>query len=176
MYVELHGKYFGAILFDFETRSSSKLFRIVAIQFVRSFNESRADCWEATCQPLYRNSATGRFSVPADAQVKGSNVTIKHALQGYALQNIEQERMNYLLTYRGSTSTSIISGQPYNRNMLPYLQTCHLQARTCQAVPQRTCHPLPKDLPSANQKKDLPSADQKNNLETCHLQARTCHP
>ena len=85
MYVELHGKYFGAILFDFETRSSSKLFRIVAIQFVRSFNESRADCWEATCEPVYRNSATGHFSVPEDAQVKGSNVTIKHALQGYAL-------------------------------------------------------------------------------------------
>ncbi len=45
MYVELHGKYFMAILFDFETRSSSKLFRIVAIQFVRSF-------WEATCEPV----------------------------------------------------------------------------------------------------------------------------
>jgi hypothetical protein len=87
MYVELHGKYIGAILFDFEIRSSSKLFRIVAIQFVRSYTTSRFDCWEATstCEPVYRNFATGHFIVPMVAKVDGSNVTMKHALQGYAL-------------------------------------------------------------------------------------------
>jgi hypothetical protein len=37
VYVKLHGDFIGAILYDFETRASTKLFRVSAIQFVRSY-------------------------------------------------------------------------------------------------------------------------------------------
>ena len=85
VYVELHGQYVGKILYDFETRSNAKLFRIVSIQFVRSFTAGRYNCWEATCEPVVRDPATGQFRVPAEIQVPGSNVTLTHALQGYCL-------------------------------------------------------------------------------------------
>jgi hypothetical protein len=85
VYVELHGKYIGNILYDFETRATSKLFRISAIQFVRSFSTARYSCWEATCEPVVRDPTTGNFGVPHDYKVAGSNVTVTHALQGYCL-------------------------------------------------------------------------------------------
>ena len=85
VYVELHGQYVGQLLYDFETRATSKLFRISAIQFVRSFTSSRHSCWEATCEPVVRDPKTGHFGVPHDVQVPGSNVTLTHALQGYCL-------------------------------------------------------------------------------------------
>ena len=85
VYVELHGNYIGKILYDFETRSNAKLFRIVSIQFVRSFTAGRHSCWEATCEPVVRDPATGHFRVPPEIQVPGSNVTLTHALQGYCL-------------------------------------------------------------------------------------------
>jgi hypothetical protein len=44
VYVELHDQYVGKILYDFETRSNAKLFRIVSIQFVRSFTAGRCSC------------------------------------------------------------------------------------------------------------------------------------
>ncbi len=37
VYVELAGKYMGAILYDYETRASWKLYRVAAIQFARSY-------------------------------------------------------------------------------------------------------------------------------------------
>jgi hypothetical protein len=85
VYVELHGKYIGTILYDFETRANAKLFRVTAIQFVRSITASRHSCWEATCEPVVRNPATGAFHVPSNLQVPGSDVTLTHALQGYCL-------------------------------------------------------------------------------------------
>jgi hypothetical protein len=48
MYLPLHEKYCGQILFDNDTRASQKLFRIVAIQFVRSYSSTRLSRWEAT--------------------------------------------------------------------------------------------------------------------------------
>jgi hypothetical protein len=69
VYVELHGKYVGKILYDFETRANAKLFRVTAIQFVRSFTAARNSCWEATCEPVMRNPATGQFHVPSHLQV-----------------------------------------------------------------------------------------------------------
>jgi hypothetical protein len=69
VYVELQGKYVGKILYDFETRANTKLFRVTAIQFVRSFTASRNSCWEATCEPVVRNPATGQFHVPSHLQV-----------------------------------------------------------------------------------------------------------
>jgi hypothetical protein len=33
VYVELAGKYMGAVLYDFETRATWKLYRVTAIQF-----------------------------------------------------------------------------------------------------------------------------------------------
>jgi hypothetical protein len=69
VFVELQGKYLGTILYDFETRANAKLFRVTAIQFVRSFTSSRHSCWEATCEPVVRNPATGAFHVPNNLQV-----------------------------------------------------------------------------------------------------------
>ncbi len=45
VYLELVEKYNGAILYDNETRTSQKLFRIVAVQYVRSYTAGRASCW-----------------------------------------------------------------------------------------------------------------------------------
>jgi hypothetical protein len=85
VYLDLHAKYSGAILFDYETRATHKLFRIAAIQFVRSFSSNRPSCWEATCEPGFRDSASGDFLVHAQHKVAGSEVLQATALQGYAL-------------------------------------------------------------------------------------------
>ena len=85
VYVELHGQYIGKILYDYETRATAKLFRITAIQFNRSFTSSRYSCWEATCEPVVHDPATGDFHVPTAVKVPGSNVILTNALQGYAL-------------------------------------------------------------------------------------------
>ena len=83
--MELQAKYVSQILYDYETRASAKLFRVAAIQFVRSYSASRFSCWEATCEPVFRDSTTGLFHVPAEVKVPGSQVTLTHALQGYAV-------------------------------------------------------------------------------------------
>jgi len=85
VYNLLQTKYTGALLYDNETRASHKLFRISAIQFVRSFAKARHNCWEATCEPVFFCTATGTFLVPPDKKVEGSNVIIATALVGYAL-------------------------------------------------------------------------------------------
>jgi hypothetical protein len=84
-YIALYTQYYGAILYDNETRATQKLFRIAAIQFVRSFALNRPSCWEATCEPVYRDSATGTYLVPTEHVVEGSKVIVATALQGYAL-------------------------------------------------------------------------------------------
>jgi hypothetical protein len=85
MFFELQEKYVGKILYDNDTRASQKLFRIVAIQFVRSYSSARCSCWEATCEPVYHESSSGQYIVPVDKKVEGSNVILANALQGYAL-------------------------------------------------------------------------------------------
>lgn len=85
VYVQLAGKFLGAILYDFETRASWKLYRVSAIQFIRSYSSTRSSCWEATCEPVYRNAETGQFLVPAEEHVPDSKVIKATALQGYAL-------------------------------------------------------------------------------------------
>ena len=85
VYVDLSGKFLGAILFDFETRATWKLYRVTAIQFIRSYSTTRASCWEATCEPVYRNAENGQFLVPAEEYVPDSKVIKATALQGYAL-------------------------------------------------------------------------------------------
>jgi hypothetical protein len=85
VYVELDAKYVHKILYDYETRATAKLFRIVSIQFVRSYTASRSSCWEATCEPVYRDAMTGSFHVPSEKQVPGSHVTLTHALVGYCV-------------------------------------------------------------------------------------------
>jgi hypothetical protein len=52
VYVQLAGQYMGAILYDLETRASWKLYRVSAIQFIRSYSSHRSSCWEATCDPF----------------------------------------------------------------------------------------------------------------------------
>ena len=85
VYVALHSQFMGAILYDFETRASWKLYRVSGIQFIRSYASHRPSCWEATCEPVYRDTATGLFHVPSDQRVADSKVIKTTALQGYAL-------------------------------------------------------------------------------------------
>ncbi len=85
VYLDLVAKYKGSILYDNETRASQKLFRIVAVQYVQSYTAGRASCWEATCEPVYRDAATHKFLVPHDLMVEGSSVIQTSALMGYAL-------------------------------------------------------------------------------------------
>ena len=85
VYVALHSQFMGAILYDFETRASWKLYRVSSIQFIRSYASHRPSCWEATCEPVYRDTATGLFHVPSDQRVADSKVIKTTALQGYAL-------------------------------------------------------------------------------------------
>jgi hypothetical protein len=85
LFLELQAKYVGQVLFDHDTRASQKLFRISAIQFVRAYCSSRLSCWEATCEPVFHDSASGKFMVPLEKKVAGSNVILANALQGYAL-------------------------------------------------------------------------------------------
>ena len=85
IYLELHSKYVSQLLFDYETRASSKLFRVAAIQFVRSYTASRHSCWEATCEPVFRDASSGLFHVPVEVKVPGSQVTLTHALLGYCV-------------------------------------------------------------------------------------------
>ena len=44
VYVNLAGKYIGAILYDNETRASWKLYRVTSIQFIRSYAVERHSC------------------------------------------------------------------------------------------------------------------------------------
>jgi hypothetical protein len=75
----------GAILYDNETRATWKLYRVTSIQFIRSYSNQRASCWEATCEPVYRDAKNGHFHVPDDQRVADSKVLKTTALQGYAL-------------------------------------------------------------------------------------------
>ena len=85
VYIALHSQFMGAIFYDFETRASWKLYRVSAIQFIRSYASHRPSCWEATCEPVFRDTATGLFHVPSDQRVADSKVIKTTALQGYAL-------------------------------------------------------------------------------------------
>ncbi len=92
LFYELQDKYVGKLLYDNDTRASQKLFRIVAIQFVRSYASTRCSCLEATCEPVYHESGSGQFIVPVDKKVEGSNVILANALQGYALSEYPARR------------------------------------------------------------------------------------
>jgi hypothetical protein len=85
VYVNLAGKFMGAILYDYETRATWKLYRVTAIQFAPSYSRHRPYCWEATCELVYRDAETGQFLVPADQRVADSKVLKTTALQGYTL-------------------------------------------------------------------------------------------
>ena len=160
VYVELHGLYIGKILYDFETRASSKLFRVCAIQFVRSFSAARHSCWEATCEPVVRDPSTGNFSVPLEVKVPDSNVTITHALQGYCLAEYPngidgeptylpwvQQYINHFRTVILPKYTSIMLASPAHTT-----KDSPSSAETPKDSPSET----PKDLPSETPK-DSPS-------------------
>ncbi len=44
VYLELHAKYNGAVLYDNETRASQKKIRVRAVQFVQSYTAGRLSC------------------------------------------------------------------------------------------------------------------------------------
>ena len=142
-----HLQYIGKILYDFETRATGKLFRIVSIQFVRSYTSTRHSCWEATCEPVVRDPATGNFRVPKDVQVTGSNVTMTHALQGYCLAEY----------------TNGLDAEP---SYLPWVQMYvdHFRNVIEPKFPSIMVHKATAvDLPST---KDLPSSHKKRKAAT----------
>ena len=149
VYIELLTKYGGAILYDNETRASQKLFRVVAIQYVQSYTAGRYSCWEATCEPIFRDSATGKFVVPDELMVEGSNVIQTNALVGYAVveyQNGNDGDPTYLPWLQNYID--------HFRNVIePRYKT--LDVRDLPSCPRGTA----KDLPSVSKKlrKDLPS-------------------
>jgi hypothetical protein len=111
--------YCGSIFYDNETRASQKLYRVVAIQFVRSFNSNRPSCWKATCKPIYRDSETGIFLVPQEHKVDGSDVLLANALQGYALaeyaDGMDKEPVqlpwvaNYIAHFKNAVEPSFVA-------------------------------------------------------------------
>jgi hypothetical protein len=139
IYLELHSKYVSQLLFDYETRASSKLFRVAAIQFVRSYTASRHSCWEATCEPVFRDASSGLFHVPVEVKVPGSQVTLTHALQGYCIaeyQHGTDKDPTYL---------------PWVDQYISYFKTSILPKYSVEDLPSSS-----KDLPSST--KDLPSS------------------
>jgi hypothetical protein len=150
VYIELEGQYVRQILYDFETRSNAKFFRVVAIQFVRSFTAGRYSCWEATCEPVVRDPATGIFRVPQDVQVPGSNVTLTHALQGYCLAEYP-------------------NGLDAEPTYLPWVQQYVDHFRT-NVLPKYTSllltPPCNKDLPSTPKDRTRPHARTRRNIKT----------
>ena len=85
--IELEAKYKGNILYDYETRARQKLFRVVAVQYVKSNAKQVLSCWEATCEPVIRRS-DGSFHVPTAHLVQGptgASKALASSLQGYAL-------------------------------------------------------------------------------------------
>jgi hypothetical protein len=139
VYLQLHDKYQGCILFDNETRASQKLFRVVAIQYVQSFAAGRFSCWEATCEPIYRDAGTGKFVVPPELLVEGSSVIHTNALVGYAVAEYPN----------GS------DGQP---TFLPWLDNYIYHFENVIA-PKFATTPSTLDSPSKG-RKDLPSYTQ----------------
>ena len=143
VYLDLHAKYVSNILFDYETRASSKLFCVAAIQFVRSYSSARFSCWEATCEPVFRDAATGLFHVPSEVQVPGSQVTLTHALQGYCVaeyaNGIDAEP-TYL---------------PWVDQYISYFRNTILPKYSVENSPSSKDLPPLQDLPSST--KDLPS-------------------
>jgi hypothetical protein len=153
-------------LYDFETRATAKLFRVVSIQFVRSYTSTRFSCWEATCEPVLRDPASGHFRVPKDVQVPGSNVTLTHALQGYCLAEY----------------THGLDAEP---SYLPWVQQYVEHFRNV-IEPKLSLHnnlPSPKeDLPSSSKKrkastqKDSPSKTQKDSPSLARTPKRRTRP
>jgi hypothetical protein len=154
VYIQLHGQYIGKILYDNETRASSKLFRVAAIKFVRSFSANRFSCWEATCEPVVRDPTSGNFCVPHDVQVPDSNVTLSHALQGYCL-------------------AEYLNGIDAEPTFLPWVQQCidHFRtvimpkypsimlaspADTTKGSPSLACRPKRRTRPKARTRRTVP--------------------
>ena len=135
VYLDLHAKYNGTVFYDNETRASQKLFRVRAVQFVQSYSAGRLSCWEATCEPIYRDTATGKFLVPHALMVEGSSVIQTNALVGYALAEYGNG----------------VDGDP---TYLPWLDN-YIDHFRNKIVPTYA-----KDLPSSS-KKDLPSYSHK---------------
>ena len=139
VYLELHAKYNGAVLYDNETRASQKLFRVRAVQFVQSYTAGRLSCWEATCEPIYRDTATGKYLVPQAMMVEGSSVIQTNALVGYAL-------------------AEYADGVDADPTYLPWLDNYVEHYRN--VISPTFTREVPTDLPSSSQQ-DLPSSSQK---------------
>jgi len=156
VYLVLHAKYNGTVFYDNETRASQKLFRVRAVQFVQSYTSGRLSCWEATCEPIYRDSTTGKYLVPHALMVEGSSVIQTNSLLGYALAEYangvdgDPTYLPWLDNYIDHFHTIILPA--YARKMKPDLPS------EASATKSPTTHPRgsAKDLPSTS-KKDLPS-------------------
>jgi hypothetical protein len=154
VYIELHGLYIEKILYDFETRASSELFRVCAIQFVRSFSAARYSCWEATVEPVVRDPSTGNFRVPHEVKVPDTNVTLTHALQGYCLAEYpngihgEPTYLFWVQQYINHFRTVILPKYPSIMVASP--------ADTTKDSPSLACTPKRRTRPKARTRRTVP--------------------
>jgi hypothetical protein len=130
------------------------LFRVSAIQFVRSYTATRFSCWEATCEPVVRDPLAGHFVVPHNLKVPDSNVTITRALQGYCLAEYP-------------------NGIDANPTYFPWVQqySDHFHTVVQPKYPSLFLA-LPANKPSPTSSKDLPSSTRTSKRRT-RPQART---
>ncbi len=157
VYIALHGKYIGKILYDFETRARGKLFRVASIQFIRSYTSTRFSCWEATCEPVFRDASTGHFRVPQEMKVPDSNVTITNALQGYCV-------------------AEYVDGLDAEPTFLPWVDQYITHFR--DVIMPKYTSPFEHIDASSSSMQDLPSGqrtshpqkDKQSNKRTCHPQ------
>jgi hypothetical protein len=155
VYIELLTKYKGAILYDNETRASQKLFRVVAIQLVQSYTAGRFSCWEASCEPIFRDAASGNFIVPHDLMVEGSSVIQTNALLGYALAEYQNGSdgdptylpwvQNYMDYFR-----NVIEPR-YNTKVVRDSPSCHPKSRSAaRCTPKAKAKDLSSSTPRAS--------------------------
>jgi hypothetical protein len=165
VYLELVAKYIGAVLYDNETRASQKLYRIVAVQYVQSYTIGRASCWEATCEPVYRDAATGKFLVPHALLVEGSSIIQTSALMGYALAEYP------------NGPESAPTHLPWIQNYIDHFRSIVEPKYACRAgkdlPPTRKTSP-PMDLPS--KRKTSPPMDLPSKPKTSRTPRRSRNP
>jgi hypothetical protein len=161
VYLELYGKFHDTILYDNETRASQKPFRVRAVQFIQPYTSTLLSCWEATCEPIYRDAATCKFMVPHALMVEGSSVIETNALVGYALAEYA-DRIDGAPTYLPWLENYInhfrnVIAPTYERLLVQDLPSS--EGTTASPSPARQGYA--KDLPSNSKTSRAPSRPRK---------------
>ncbi len=155
VYLDLHAKYNGTVFYDNETRAPKKLFRVRAVQFVQSYTDGRLSCWEATCEPIYRDTTTGKYLVPHALMVEGSSVIQINALVDYALAEY------------GNGVDGAPTYLPWLDNYIDHFHTIILPAYARKITPDLPSDGSANNSPTTHPRgsaKDLPSSSKNDIL------------